>query len=383
MKRYHIFCVMLLALCVLVGCDDNEPVAPVNPDKPIEQPGGDNNDNEYPDVNEPGDLNAGYSQEEIAATLPGAWVTFDENNNWNRIDFTNGEDDQLTYVWLSAEGPAPEKGLVASRGKWQFSDSTRPVTSVALIPEFDQLQTSALLVIPTSLTEMEITWQQTDYTCGVRSDGKTLTLNRIITSVFATPGTEVDVLIKDILKNKVYTILDSPDPSVATIDKSSSKVNVTGYGTIYIPVQSNEGTGYIEVTGSPLIKMPINISDFIGMRSHYDEDTEISSWEGDVSPLLEEYPGISNIKYFTELGGNTWSYIYSIKVYPDPKISGYAMWLIANQEWKFRSATKEFLNFSPFHVYPNIWAHELIVVFDRSKNFETPYFEYTYEDDDY
>ena len=347
MKRYNIFCVMLLALCVLVGCDGNEP----------------------------GDLNAGYSQEEIVATLPGAWVTFDENNNWNRIDFTDGGDDQLVYVWLSAEGSSPEKGLVASRGKWQFSDSTRPVTSLALTPELHQLQTSALLVIPTSLTEMEITWLQTDYTCGVRSDGKTLTLNRIITSVFATPGTEVDVLIKDILKNKVYTILDSPDPSVATIDVSSSKVTVTGYGTIYIPVQSNEGTGYIEVTGSPLAKMPININDFLGMMRHYDEDTEISSWEGDISPLLEEYPGISNIKYFTERDGNTWRYIYKIEVYPDPKTSGYAMWLIANQEWEFCSAVNDQLDNQLNYVYSSRIHNKLKVIFYRSQNFETPFFD--------
>ena len=292
------------------------------------------------DPKEPDNIDQGYSQEEIADCLPGAWVTVDENGNWNRVDFTRNENENWSYVWLSSEGAVPDKDLLATQGTWHFYDATRPGTSVVLTPIFGSLQPATLLAYPTSVNDMEITWEQTNDLSEVSPARTTYTFHRIITSVFANPETEVEVPLKDLLKDKEYIISDSPNTRIATIDKSNAKVTVTGCGTTYIAVGTEEGTGYIEVTGSSLTKMPINFSEFLGMGGVYNEESGQYSWSGDISPLKEIYPGISYIGIDAWAPTNTMRELGGITIYPYSDVSIYAMWLIANQEGAFTAAPR-------------------------------------------
>lgn len=325
------------------------------------------------DPKEPDNIDQGYSQEEIADCLPGAWVTVDENGNWNRVDFTRNENENWSYVWLSSEGATPENGLLVTQGTWHFYDATRPGTSVILTPSFGSQQPATLLAYPTSVKEMEITWEQTDDLSEVAGSRTSYTFNRIITSVFATPGTEVELPLKELLKDKAYNIAESPNTSIATIDKSNAKVTVTGCGTTYIAVGTEEGTGYIEVTGSPLTKMPIDFGEFLGVggREYEYEDGYHIAWDRDITPLKTEYPGISEITYDAAFVSNTVRSLDDIRVYPEQGTSLYAMWLIANQEAEFNSATKKLIGFK------NSLKHFLLYL-NSDTYLETPFFQYEY-----
>ncbi len=315
---YFSFFSALLVGMLLGACSSDEPKEPT-PDAP------------------------GYTQEEIAKALPGAWVTEDENGNWNRMEFSElDEKGHGTYVWLTTEGRTPERNLQVNQGTAKFYTANSLGTCYLLQSDICSTKIQTYLLYPTSIKGMEINWRRLNGISDNVGDKPLYKSRRILATIFGNPGSEYEVELPDAVKSMGYTIGDSPSPIIAVIDKSTCKVNINSCGTVYIPVMTEEGTGCIEVTGSPLTKMPFDVDHYIGLTGSEvmtDEGLQMY-WGKDLSPLDQEYPGISDLSYHYGLYTMSWYMIYTITIEPDIEMTAYAMWLLGEREGELNSANK-------------------------------------------
>ncbi len=304
---YFSFFLALLVGMLLGACSSDEPKEP----KPNE---------------------TSYSQKEIAKVLPGAWLMIDDDHNWNRIDFTRTNNKEGSYVWLSSQSQIPILDFEIIKGNWSFSSSKQPETSVFLVPEFGSMESNIKLGTPTSMNELEITWKFTEGTSNLPDKQKTCTFHRILATIFGVRDSEFEIDLTSLLKKKEYSFEIPENQDIVTMDEgSSSKIRIQGYGTTYIPVFTEDGIGFIEVTGSPITHIPFNVSDYYGILGWYDS-LEGFFWNGHTPALEQQYPGIEEIKTYGKFMTNTMCLLRSIVVYFNQDVKPYVMWLIASRD---------------------------------------------------
>ena len=259
MKISHVSIALMLSLCVLVGCDDNEPVAPVTPDEPIEQPGN-QDDQDEPDDPTP---TPPLEEEEVR----GAWISLDPELGWFRMQF-NADG---TYQMLmnenanSKECPRASEGAfnldpyerrisytVDSQVKWSSQDNPQGALWSVYVLSNDISCLNIHIVEETGMVDYDGTIHKDDFDW-------TGTLNRIISTIDLKIGESVIPDYSEVRsKNGKTTYTPLCNNGEIEIDPVSGKITARQQGLFYVEVEGDKGKGLIEIYSSDFQEMPFD-----------------------------------------------------------------------------------------------------------------------------
>lgn len=289
-----------------------------------------------PDVIKPGDDTeepSAVTMDLIKETLPGSWVAFDSQNVWNRLTVSFKENGESDFVWLESKDQEMNGRIDDSIGKVGITDTNGCTAELTI--DGSTTMINWIGVTPIRLSGMEMT-------CDVRKRSKEfngtilesdVVFHRVLDSVFGKLDEKFTISLDPYVNKADVLSVTSMNPRIATIDLESNTVTINGYGTTYIEVKTEEGTAYIEATGSPLVSLPELYLHTLGYTGRYEEYDGKIYWNGkDPGEILDaNYEWINNVKWKCGNLTNTIVCVYEINVTVDSAIDSYSMYLLASK----------------------------------------------------
>ena len=286
---------MLLALCVLGGCDGNEPVAPVTPDEPIEHPGNqDDQDEPTPSIT--------IEEEDIR----GSWLSVDPGIGWLRIQFNEdgtyhmlkNENANSQNVPKSAEGSYildksdnriyfeidsqlywnyNHPGEMLPGAKWSFT-----------VKEWDSYCLNAHLKEETGMVDYN-TFLYGEPECRDYTDWSG-NLTRILYSADLKIGESITPAYEAVTTStERLTFNPLCKNGELEVDPASGKITARQQGLFYVEVQGDKGKGLIEIYSSDFQEMPFDQRDLFNAykASVVYPLTKEMGWKWDCGRIVE------------------------------------------------------------------------------------------------